>query len=255
MLREKRLMQILDILKRDGEVEINTLARIFNVADITIRRDLDNLAKEHNIQKTHGGALLIDEDQIIEPAYDRRIETHGDLKEKIAKKALEYIKTGQKVFIDSGTTTFYMAKNITNSYRNMVVTNGLNIASEIIHRRYINVLLIGGELTRNTLATRGALAEELLQRIKVDVAFLGANSIGEDGNLYIGNTSETGIKKRVIQAATETYILLDSSKFGKYNLITYAHAKDVTGIITDNHVSKKTIEQLTEMGVNIIIAD
>lgn len=255
MLKEKRLMQILEILKRDGEVEINTLARIFNVADITIRRDLDSLAKEQNIQKTHGGALLINEELNAEPPYERRIAIHGDLKEKIANKALSLVKVGQKIYIDSGTTTFYMAKNISNSYKNTVVTNGLNIASEIIRRHYINVLLIGGELTKNTLATRGALAEELLQRFKFDAAFLGANSIGEDGYLYIGNTSETGIKNRVIQDAKETYILLDSSKFNKYNLITYAHARDVAGIITDNHIPKKTVEQLTEMGVNIIIAE
>lgn len=255
MLKDKRILQILDILKRDGEVKINTLARIFNVSDVTIRRDIDILKKDHNIKKIHGGAILVDDEHMAEPSYDRRIEIFGDLKEKIAKKALEYIKPGQKVFIDSGTTTYHMAKNITNLYNNMVATNGINIASEIIHRRYINVILIGGDLTSNTLATRGALAEEMLQMLKFDVAFLGANALGEDGNLYIGNTFEKGIKNKVIQASTNTYVLLDSSKFNKYNLITYSHARDITGVITDNKIPKKIIDNLSEMGVNIIIAD
>jgi DeoR/GlpR family transcriptional regulator of sugar metabolism len=254
VLKEKRIMQIFELLKRDGEVEINVLCRMFNVTDMTIRRDLETLSKEHNIVRTHGGAILVVEDQMVEPSYERRIISKGDQKEKIAKKALELIKSSNKIFIDSGTTTYYMATNMSNDNRNVVVTNGLNIASEIINRRYISVLLIGGDLRRNTLSTRGALAEEQLQKFKVDIAFLGANTIGDDGNIYVGSTSETGFKKYVIQSAAQTYILLDSSKFDSYNLISYTHARDVTGIITDDQVSEESVNRLREMGVNIIIA-
>lgn len=255
MLKEKRIMQVLELLKRDGEVEINTLCRMFNVTDMTIRRDLDNLSKEHNIIRTHGGAILGVEDQIVEPSYERRIISKGDLKEKIARRALKLVKAGDKLFIDSGTTTYYMAKNMSNENRNIIVTNGLNIASEIINRRYISVVLIGGDLRRNTLSTRGALAEEQLQRFKVDTAFLGANAIGSDGNIYVGNTSETGFKKCVIKSASRTYILLDSSKFDSYNLISYTYARDVTGIITDDKIPTESVNRLKDMGVNIIIAE
>ncbi len=255
MLKEKRIMQILEFLKRDGEVEISMLCRLFNVTDMTIRRDLEDLSKDHNIIRTHGGAMLVMEDLNVEAPYEKRIISKGDLKEKISKKALSLINSREKLFIDSGTTTYYVAKNISNDNRNVVVTNGLNIASEIINRRYISVLLIGGDLRRNTLSTRGALAEEQLQRFKVDTAFLGANSIGTDGNIYVASTSETGFKKCVMQSASQTYILLDSSKFNCYNLISYTHGRDVAGIITDDQVPEETVKKLRDIGINIIIAE
>lgn len=255
MLKEKRLLQIMELLRRDGEVEINALCRMFGVTDVTIRRDLDKLAEDKNIVRTHGGAMLPQEDQITEPSYERRIMVNEQLKEKIAQKALELIQSKQKIFIDSGTTTYCIAKYMPYSSRNVIVTNAINIASEIIKRNYISVYMIGGDLRQNTKSTRGALAEEQLLKFKVDIAFLGANSIGNDGNVYVASPEETGFKKSVIQCAAQTYVLLDSSKFDSYNLISFIHAKHISGIITDRGVPEGTIKTLIDMGVNIVFAD
>ncbi len=255
MLKDTRLKKIYELLQRDGSVEINTLCRMFNVTDMTVRRDLDNLAGKYDIIRTHGGAMLAEGSRISEPPYEKRIARNEDLKTIIAVKALSLLKQGSKLFIDSGTTTYNVAKHMQYEDRFTVVTNGLNIANELMAREFVSVLLIGGDLERNTRSTRGALAVEQMHHFKVDIAFLGLNAIGEDGYLYVGNTSETGMKKSVMEAAAKTYVLADSSKFGKFSLISYAHARDVTGIITDSNLDKDIHKKLTELGANIIVAD
>ena len=254
MLKEQRLLKIMQLIKQDGEVEINALCKMFGVTDMTIRRDLDNLAKTNNIVRTHGGAMIMQEDQITEPSYDRRTTIFGERKEKIAKKAMELIQPGLKLFIDSGTTTCCLAKRMPSVCRNVIITNDISIAYEIIERDYSYAILIGGDLRKNTHSTRGALAEEQMKKFKVDIAFLGANAIDGEGYLYVARTWETGFKKCVMENATKTYVLIDSSKFNQNNLISYAHASEVAGIITDDEVSPEIVEKLREKRVNVIIA-
>ncbi|MEM1485838.1 DeoR/GlpR family DNA-binding transcription regulator [Oscillospiraceae bacterium PP1C4] len=255
MLREKRLMQIMDLIKRDGQVEISNLCRMFNVTDMTIRRDLDNLARENNIIRTHGGAMRASDESLVEPSIDRRMIINSEIKERISKKALELIQPGNKVFIDSGTTTWYMALHMPNEFQNIVITNGINIATEVISRPHIDTLLIGGELRRNTQSCRGALAEEQLARFKVDLAFIGTNAIGNDGYLYLGNAIETGFKKQVMRCAQKTILLADSSKFNTFNLISYAHVSQMDCILTDSKLPKKIREDLENMGAHFMMVD
>lgn len=254
MLRDERQQKIYDILQKDGFVEINNLCRTFNVTDMTIRRDLDCLTQEYDIIRTHGGARL-DGSRSEEPSYENRIVSNSESKEEIAKKALSLIKDGQTLFIDSGTTTLFVAQGMNEDFHNTVVTNGINIANAILNNESVGVLLIGGDLRKNTHSTRGPLAEEQVKKFKFDIAFIGANAIDEDGQLYVGNTAETGFKSSVMKAASKIYVLIDSSKFNMYSLISYANGTDVTGIITDRGIPKNIVQVLTDRGINIIIAD
>lgn len=254
MLRDERIKKIYAMLLKEGYVEINNLCSIFEVTDMTIRRDLDSLSSEYAIERTHGGAMLVT-NRGEEPSYEHRIVSQSVLKEKIAKKALSLIRNSQTLFIDSGTTTQYIAKGITNENRNTIVTNGINIANEIINLDTVSAILIGGDLKKNTHSTRGALAETQVRQFRFDIAFLGANAIGADGSLYVGSTSETSFKRIVMNASSKTYVLVDSSKFNSYNLLSYANANEVTAVITDSNIDEGTKKLLEEYGINIIIAD
>lgn len=255
MLREKRMMQIMNMLKQNGEVEISLLCRLFNVTEMTIRRDLDDLTKDEKVIRTHGGAILTEEDMLVEPPFHRRIVTNSNMKEKIAKRALEFVANGKTIYIDSGTTNYFMAMNMPDSLRMVAFTNAINIASELVTRSHISVVIIGGEVVKNTLSCRGTIAEETMEKFKVDMAFLGVNSIGEDGEMYVSNMTETGIKKKILNAATKTFVLADSSKLGTVSLCKFGHVKEVDYIITDAGISSEQREYLAKQGANIIIAE
>lgn len=255
MLKEKRQMQILSLIKQNGEVEIGSLSKIFGVTEMTIRRDLDKIAKEEKVIRTHGGAILEDQQILVETSFDRRIVAHKNNKLKIAQQALTYIEDGKTIFIDSGTTGFLLAQLLPSSLHIIALTNAINIAAELLNKPHITVIMIGGELKANTLSCRGTIAEETLERFKVDIAFIGTNAISKNGELFIGNVSEAGFKKRILHAAAKTIVLADSSKINKLSLCRFAKVKEVDCIITDREIDSEQVEGLTAAGATIVIAE
>ncbi len=249
MLRDNRRQQIYELLQKSGEVQTTELCQLFQVSDMTIRRDLQSLEQERKIIRTHGGALL--------PAEKIPQKSNGEetVKEKIAKKGLGLLQGLQKIFIDSGTTTSYLAANLPEGKESVVVTNNLRIVQEVSANPSASVLIIGGAMRKETLSCYGTQAEEQIRRYRVDVAFLGAAAIGQDGYIYDGYPPEEGVKKSIIQSAARTYVLVDSSKFGHYGLITYSHVNGVEGIITDSGINPEILKRLREMGANVIIAE
>lgn len=254
MLREKRLQVIMDLLNKDGSVQNSALCDLLDVSDITIRRDLDTLAASNKIIRTHGGAIINAGKDLTEPPYINRLSEQLPSKKSIGAKALEYM-TGERIYIDSGTTTLCMAEQIPCSSPHVFITNGINIASELIARRSKSVIIIGGDLYSNSLATRGSLAEKQFNDLRVDIAFLGCNAISPEGDILVGDAIETGVKRHAMKFAQKTYILADSSKFDKYSLISYAVAQDFDGIITDSNLADGIRARLTDSGANLIIAD
>jgi len=251
VLKKSRTNEILMMLRRDGEVQVDQLCRMFGVTEMTIRRDLNSLAGEPNITRTHGGAIY-EEAVLTEPSYESRIKRASETKLVIAKKALELISDDEIIFLDSGSTCFYLASLFPVKARNTIITNSITTASEIIARNDIKVIVIGGELHRNTNATRGSLSEAYLSSFHFDVSFIGANAIDDNGMVYVANTSEIGIKKAAIENAKNVYLLADSSKFGKTSLVAVGNAKKFSGIITDKNIDGSIYDKLKEKEVNII---
>ncbi len=251
MLKEKRRQQIYEMLIKNGEVQTSQLCGTFGVSDMTIRRDLEYLAGSGCVARTHGGAVF-KQSRKPDAAFKGVIE---QAREKIARKAFELIGNEQRIFIDSGTTTALLAENLPMDSRNIVVTTNLKIAGQVTDRPYISVLIIGGSLRPQTLSCYGTQTEEQIRRYRVDVAFLGASAVGKDGYLYDGYEPEAGVKQNIIQSAMKTYVMVDSSKFDTYSLISYSHSKSVTGLITDSGICPEVKRRLEEMGANVIVAE
>lgn len=253
MLKEKRIQQIYELIKRDGQVQISELSKMFNVTEMTIRRDLESLSVMYHIVRTHGGAMLPTGEESIELPYERRVVSQEAQKKRIAMKALALVKSGQTIFLDSGSTTYYMAENIDNGKDNIVITNGLNLSSELLKRQNLSVVLIGGNLRRNTLSAAGPLAEQQISQFRVEIAFLGANGLGQDGQVYIGNVAELGIKRAIMKIARIKYLLVDSSKYGHESLLHYAGVDEFDGIIIDSELPEEKVKELKELGANVIV--
>lgn len=252
MLKEKRIQQIYELIKRDGQVEISELGKMFNVTEMTIRRDLESLSEMYHIVRTHGGAVLPTGEESTELPYERRVVSQEAQKKRIAMKALSLIKSGQTIFLDSGSTTYYMAENIDNGKDNIIITNGLNLASEMLKRQKLSVVLIGGNLRRNTLSAAGPLAEQQISQFRVEIAFLGGNGLGQDGNVYIGNVAELGIKRAIMKIARKKYLLADSSKYGHESLLHYAAVDEFDGVIIDSELPEEKVQELKDLGANVI---
>ena len=254
MLKEQRQSRIRTMIKQNGEVETNNLCRLFGVAEMTIRRDLDKLALEDGITRTRGGAMLADAQMLVESSFDRRNAAHKHLKSAIARQALGMMRDGQTVFIDSGTTGYMLAQMLPGSLHMVVLTNAVNIAAELLTRPHIKTVMIGGELQPGTLSCRGTVAEETLSRFHIDTAFIGTNAVSANGDLYIGSVTETGFKKTILRVADKKYVMADSSKLGRFSLCQFATVRDVDGVITDSAASADMASALDDSGASLIVA-
>lgn len=253
MLRETRLRQIMELLRRDGRVENRELCAQFDVSDMTIRRDLDVLAAEGDIVRTRGGALLKQESR--RHPVERVMDEQERRKECIARKAIELINPGQRIFIDSGTTTRWVGRLMPSDSHNVIATNNLAVAMEISDYQNVTLLVIGGELQGTSMSCFGSLTEEQIRRYKLDIAFIGAAAVDSEGYAYTGYPSEAGTKNCIICSAKKSYLLVESGKFNQDNLMNFCHIGSFEAIITDKAVSPEVVEQLEQQGTHVIIAD
>lgn len=261
MTKTQRINAILENLqKNDGKVLISDLVQQFNVTDMTIRRDFDYLVSQGKIVRTHGGAVLSDSsdsEKILTPeaSYIKRVNENTTGKHEIAQIALQLIKPGQYIFLDSGTTTLNIAKSVPLDAACSFITNGINVASELLSRPYPNLIFIGGEIDLNTWSTRGVLAEKQINNFHADIAFLGCNAISPYGDVMIGNATEGGFKSKVMNMSHKIYLLADSTKFESYSLMSYASVSDFAGIITNNALPLNIRNKITNLGGNLLFTE
>lgn len=253
MLRETRLKQIMELLRRDGKVENRELCQLFGVSDMTIRRDLDLLVEDSDVIRTRGGAIMKQEQR--RHTVERVMDEHERRKERIARKAIELIEPGQRIFIDSGTTTRWVGRLMPSDSHNVVATNNLAVAMEITDCQNVTVLVIGGELQGASMSCFGSLTEEQIRRYKLDIAFIGAAAVDSDGYAYTAYTSEAGTKNCIICSAKKSYLLVESGKFDQDNLMNFCHIEAIEAIITDSEILPEVVERLQQHGTRVIIAD
>lgn len=254
MLKEQREEQILQLLEQHGSVEVSHLCNLFNVTKMTIRRDLDKLEIEGKISRTHGGAVLNNTDILLETPLYVRLNTNTEHKERIAKRATTMISDGQKIFLSSGTTVFALANQLDNSRRLLIVTDGLNTALELSKRTNISIIIIGGELRSNTLATTGSFAESMIREFKFETAYIGVTSVGADGSLHHGSLVEIGLYRVLREISKKLVIMADSQKLGRDDFVVVGHLKPGDTLITDSDASAEIVKLYQDMGVEVILA-
>ena len=253
MLALERQKKILEILEREGAVMVSKLSAELSVTDETVRRDLEKLEVKEMLRRTHGGALPL-EGGSYEPSLEKRKNLNVDAKKAIAYKAVEFIASGDSVFLDASTTTFYMAKEIRNMKNITVITNSLRVINELSGIECIKVIAIGGTVSNNQSLV-GATAENYItDHYFADKMFFSSRGI--DGNIGVmeGNEQEGHIKQKMLKNSYTHYYLCDKSKVGKVGHMKLATFDELDYLITDAKISKDVIDVLSENGVKVINA-
>lgn len=253
MLKQKRQMQILELLRRDGEVMISRLSRDFGVTEMTIRRDLDRLAQEKDVMRTYGGAVIGERrPAAADGAAPEMANKEGKL--AVARKALAYLRDGTTVFFDAGETGLLLAQSLPASQHITALTNSIPVAMELVARPFVSVIVIGGELKAATLSCRGPAAEDTLERFRVDLAFVGVSAVGRGCELFTGSVAEAGFKKAILAAADLCIVLADSSKLMRQSLCRFADAHEIGVVVTDDGVAPEQLALFAERGVQVVVA-
>jgi len=255
MNKSSRLKQIEIMLQKNGKVGTNQLCRLFNVSEMTIRRDLNLLAEQNAAIRSHGGAILPVDNILTERPYDLRINHKLTEKRAIAREAIKLINDGDCVFFDSSTTTFSAAELITNEFSILATTDTLTTAIELNRRPNVKVISIGGELQKSSHSCSGYFSTKMLEEMHFDIAFLGFSGISKDGFLSTQSTNELALKRSVISRTSRSVVLVDSSKLGiSEQYLQIAHLSNVDTLITDSRIEPAFIEYCQNLSIHLIIA-
>lgn len=242
VLKDERLQQITDMLKTNGKVEVSNLCRLFNVTEMTIRRDLGELADKKVAIRSHGGAILTPDNILSESPYEIRITHKLKEKQAIAKEALPFIKDGDRVFFDSSTTVYCLARLVNNAQKFLAVTDTLSTALELNARTDLKVVCLGGELKKTTGSCTGIFAENMLDTMHLNTAFIGLPNISPQGILSTSSTSELAIKRIILSHTDRVIVLADSSKLGPADFLSIGHLSEVSVLISDTGLPRDFVD-------------
>ena len=227
MIFEKRLDIIREMLENEEKISNKDLLKTLCISESTLRRDLDYLEEAGEITRVHGGAVLRKIEK--ETNFKFNETSNIELKKTIGKKAASLVKDGDFIFLDGGTTTHQVLDYISASDVT-IVTNGIMHLNKL-NELGLKTILIGGEVKHTTLITYGELAIDQIANFSFDLAFIGANGIGDE-YYSTADIHEAMIKKAAIKKSRDTYILADSSKFNKNYFVDFCKI-DEAKLITE----------------------
>ncbi len=233
-------------LVTDGYVEAKALADELGVDASTIRRDLDALEREGQAQRTHGGARPTPGGTAKLP-YTMKEGERLTEKAAIGQAAADRVRDGQTVILDSGSTTYEVARALRNHTGLTVITNDLRIAKYIAETPGMRLLVTGGELLGSVFTLVGERAIAFLSDYTADWAFLGADAIDIEAGVTNMNTLEVPLKRAMITAAGHAVVVADSSKFGRRALAKVAGLDEITNILTDSDLTPTDSQQFGDV--------
>jgi DeoR family transcriptional regulator, aga operon transcriptional repressor len=246
--RAGRLDEILARLAGTGSVSVRELAAELGASSATIRRDLKLLEDQKLLSRTHGGA--VGNGVLYELPVRYRGGQHADEKGRIAIAAAGRIGDAQTVGLTGGTTTTEVARRLRG--RNLtVVTNAVNIASELVVSETIRLVVTGGIARPQSYELIGPLAERTLEVLNIDVMFLGVDGVNASG-VATHDEIEAQTNRRMVARAARVIVVCDSSKLGRSALSSICPLSEVDELITDSAASTAELEASRAAGVEVV---
>lgn len=249
MQRSARLGAILERLADGGSVAVGELADELGVSSGTVRRDLAMLAQQHLLARTHGGAVAHSVSYELPLRY--KTVRHAEEKRRIAREAVKRVAEGMAVGLTGGTTATAVASALADRQGLTIVTNALNIASELAIRPNLRLLVTGGLVRSSSYELSGPAAEATLAPLNLDVAFVGVDGIDARAGCTTYEGVEAHTNSVMIEHARHVVVVADSSKVGKVAFARICESSAVDELITDDAAEGKAVDALTDAGVRV----
>lgn len=255
MYPEERQEAIASLVMSNGRASVTELAQAYDVTTETVRRDLAVLDKAGIVRRVHGGAVPVRSLHLVEPGVNERDVTRSGEKDAIAVAAAEFFPlSGATVLLDAGTTTMRIAAQVPTDRPLVVVTNSVPIAARLATVGSVSLQLLGGRVRGVTQAAVGDQTLGMLEKLRVDIAFIGTNALSVRHGLSTPDGDEAAVKRAMVQAANYVVVAADSSKVGREDFVSFAPITSVDTLITDPEISTADRDELNECGIEVICA-
>lgn len=253
IMTEERRAQIMQIIREQGRVKVTDLSERFKTSAVTIRSDLKELQQRGLLLRSHGGAVTPDAASAESPLQERSV-LHASEKRRIGAAAAAMVNDGETIILDSGTTTQEIAKNLRGKQNLQVITNGVNVAMELLGVRGIQLIIVGGILRDDSVSIVGRFAEELLDHLSADKLFLGAAGCDPEFGASTPNPDEALVNQAMVDIAREVILVADSSKFNKRCMSRIAPFSRIRTVVTDRGLPEDLQVRVRAQGTELILA-
>lgn len=249
MFAEERKQHILAALKRAPAIRAIDLGLALGTSQASIRRDLADLQRSGLLKRTHGGAISNDL-VALEPSLAEKEDQYQAEKAAIGVTAASLVNPGDTIFLDAGSTTRQIARELRRHRNLTVVTNALSVASELASSD-LEIILTGGQLRRGVLSQVGPIAEQAIAALHVDKLFLAANGVHLTKGITTPNIVEARTKRAMVDNAKEVILVADHSKFGRVTLGRVCGLDRLDAIVTDASLADRFVTAFTRQGLTL----
>jgi Transcriptional regulators of sugar metabolism len=250
-LPASRHQNILSIINEKEKVHIFEIAKYCSISEATARRDLDYLCSKGLIIRTRGGALSKNATAFETPQLEKRQLFMAE-KERIAKYAAELVSDGESLFLDSGTTTLMIAENLI-SYKDLkIITNNIDIISNVFFHSSSTLIVTGGIRRNNYSTLAGSITESFIRDIEVDKVFIGVDAIDSKSGIYSNSFEEIGLKRIINDCGRQAILVTDHSKFYKPGLVKINPLSKYNMIITDDGLEEEDIKNIKGQNIDLV---
>lgn len=258
MLAEQRYREIMNLLSKEGSVKSGTIRQKLGVSGETVRRDLEAMEDQGLLRRIHGGAISLEDSAASSPytSFKKRETQNAALKEEVAQLAADYIREGEAVALDSGTTSLALARVIRQRFHNLtVVTNSLSVLQELGTAPGITVVVTGGVYRPDEDAFSSDFATLIFSRLNVDTFFLTTCGVSVERGITYQRMDEIVVQDKMMQAADQTIIIADSSKLGSNSMVKMCDIDRIRMIITDSKATPEQIEPFQKAGIPVVVPE
>lgn len=253
MTKEERQAMIMEMLLKQGSVLVVDLTTELNVSSVTIRKDLTELEKANKLYRNHGKAILMNPFANNRSVNDKEKLAPNE-KQLIGHEAAKLLTNDDSIIIASGSTVQAFARNIIPKHRLNVVSASLQVSVTLAQNESIDIMQLGGTLRHSSLSVVGQYSESLLSQCAFSKLFIGVDGIDFDYGITTTDMREAELNRKMMKAAQKTIVLADSSKFGRRGFAKIADIVEVDMIITDSGISPADINEIEELGIDLIVA-
>ena len=251
LVTDERRGQLLELVRVRGFASLPELSKELAVSESTVRRDLEHLEEQGLARRTHGGAFYTGQSPEFPHFKDRQV-AQWDKKREIARKAVQLIEDGDTLLLDGGSTTYEVAQLLVGRPL-QVVTNSMPVANLFASRTDSDLVLIGGNVHKRSGVTIGPYANAMLRGINVRRAVISVAAINERG-FFNSNVLQVETQQAMIEAADETIVVADSTKFGHSSLAHLCPLGEVDRIVVDHEITEDWRSQISAAGVKLTLA-
>lgn len=249
MFTEERHNRIIDIINKKNSITVIELAKIFNISEVTIRRDLKFLELNNLLSRTHGGAIK-NIKSTFEPFFEETLALHREVKQKIAKFAVSLLEDNESIILGSSSTNIYFSQYIPEKMNLKVFTNDPTIVSNL--RKTGSGIIVhssGGKLKKEANIYIGSRVQKFFNNIITDKAFIPVSALNKEKFMTMASSEEAEYTSSMIDSGRMVIALSDSSKFNSSLLFKVGHVKLVDVLVTDNKIDSALLKELKTLGI------